>query len=115
MEQITNLFEGRVSKKSYQVAFLVLFVVGLLVGVLLKHEGMLRSLVSLLMMPFGFGLAARRWHDLGKSGWWSLVFLLPLINLLVMVYLLLADGTKGKNAYGVAPKNKEILDTLLNK
>jgi len=104
-----------VSKKSYQVAFVVLFVASIVVGMLFKRMGGVQSLVSLLMMPFGFGLAARRWHDLGKSGWWSLVFLLPLINLLVMVYLLLADGTKGKNAYGVAPKNKEILDTLLNK
>lgn len=115
MEQIAKLFEGRVSRKSYQLAFLVLFVFGIVVGIVLKHESGLRGLISLLMMPIGFGLASRRWHDIGKSGWWSLVFLIPLVNLVAMVYLLLVQGNKGKNAYGAAPKDKELLDTLLSK
>ena len=36
----------------------------------------------------------RRWHDLGKSGWFTLLMLIPLVNFLVLLYLLFASGVK---------------------
>jgi len=48
-------------------------------------------------------LIIRRWHDLGKSGWLSLLMLIPLLNLLVLIFLWVKKGTDGPNAYGDDP------------
>lgn len=42
----------------------------------------------------------RRLHDLNKSGWLCLIFLIPIINVIFGLYLMLAPGTKGENNYG---------------
>ena len=42
----------------------------------------------------------RRWHDLGKSGWWTLVLLVPIVGLLAFLYLLLAPGEEDSNEWG---------------
>lgn len=41
-------------------------------------------LTSLLIIT---SLCARRLHDIGKSGWWSLLVLVPIINTLMIFYL----------------------------
>ena len=48
-------------------------------------------------------LIIRRWHDLGKSGWFTLLLLIPLLNFLVMLYLWFVRGTAGPNTYGEDP------------
>jgi uncharacterized membrane protein YhaH (DUF805 family) len=50
-----------------------------------------------------FIFAIRRLNDLDKTGWLSILFIIPLINLLLGLYLLFAGGTKGSNSYGPAP------------
>lgn len=45
-----------------------------------------------------FGI--RRLHDLDKSGWWLLLALVPLVNLIFFLYILLARGTDGANRFG---------------
>ena len=35
-----------------------------------------------------FLLAVGRFHDIGLSGWWSLLFLVPIVNVVVWLYLL---------------------------
>lgn len=48
-------------------------------------------------------LDIRRLHDLDKSGWLVLIMLIPIINLLFIVYLLVAKGTTGPNRFGNDP------------
>ena len=45
----------------------------------------------------------RRFHDLGKSGWYVLTLIIPLIDIGVILYLLFAPGTAGANEYGDDP------------
>ncbi|MDO4700963.1 MAG: DUF805 domain-containing protein [Moraxella sp.] len=47
-----------------------------------------------------FALAIRRLNDINKSGWFSLLFLLPFANLALMLYLLFARGNDYVNDYG---------------
>ncbi len=49
-------------------------------------------------------LARRRLHDLNKSGWLSLLFIVPLINIILGLYLMFAPGTMGNNNYGSKPE-----------
>lgn len=55
-----------------------------------------------LMVPL-FAMAVRRFNDLDKSGWLSLLFFVPLVNFFVGLYLVFAPGTEGSNQYGPAP------------
>ena len=48
-------------------------------------------------------LVIRRWHDLGKSGWFTLLLLIPLVNLIVAIYLWVKKGDEGPNQYGDDP------------
>jgi uncharacterized membrane protein YhaH (DUF805 family) len=47
--------------------------------------------------------AKRRLNDLNRSGWWFLLFLIPLVNLLFAIYVLFFPGTDGDNNFGPAP------------
>ena len=65
---------------------------------------MLVTLVSVCIyaacVVFLWSLYIRRWHDLGKSGWYSLLALIPFVNLVVLIYLFVAKGDEGPNTYG---------------
>jgi len=47
--------------------------------------------------------AKRRLNDLDRSGWWFLLFIIPLVNLLLAIYLIFFPGTDGSNRFGPAP------------
>ena len=47
-----------------------------------------------------FILIIRRLHDLNKSGWMSLLLFIPLINLVVLVWLIFAQGCSRTNRFG---------------
>jgi uncharacterized membrane protein YhaH (DUF805 family) len=53
-------------------------------------------------------LTVRRLHDKGKSGWFLLILLAPLINICFMIVLLvwfIQDGDAHVNSYGDVPTN----------
>src|SRR5262249_42087296 len=47
-------------------------------------------------------LAAKRLHDLGKSGWVCLLLFIPLLGFIAVVFLLRASGDLFDNQYGPA-------------
>jgi len=52
-------------------------------------------------LVFGlFALTVRRLNDCNWSGWWSLLLLLPLVNVLFSIALWMVPGTDGANQYG---------------
>lgn len=55
---------------------------------------------------FGLAQGVKRLHDVDKSGWFILLGLIPLINIILGLYMLFADGTVGPNQYGPDPKNR---------
>ncbi|QGX39704.1 DUF805 domain-containing protein [Permianibacter aggregans] len=60
-------------------------------------------LVYLLMIVASVILMRRRLNDLDKSGWWILLALIPLVNIIFGLYVLFAPGTKASNSYGPMP------------
>ena len=48
----------------------------------------------------------KRLHDVDKSGWLIILLLIPIINFILGLYMLFADGTVGPNRYGNDPKNR---------
>jgi uncharacterized membrane protein YhaH (DUF805 family) len=52
--------------------------------------------------------AKRRLNDLNRSGWWFLLFLIPIVNLLMAIYLVFFPGSDGSNNFGPAPKANSL-------
>ncbi len=46
----------------------------------------------------------RRLHDVGKSGWFYLIILIPIIGFIGILILLCSDGDKEENKWGTNPK-----------
>jgi cell division protein FtsW len=46
---------------------------------------------------------ARRLHDIGKSGWWLLIYLIPLVGWLVLLFFAVQPSQSGSNEYGAEP------------
>ncbi len=52
----------------------------------------------------GFAVGVKRYHDRGKSGWWVLIVLVPVIGgLWYLIECGFLRGTIGPNAYGPDP------------
>ena len=61
------------------------------------------QVLQIVFMGFSYTLSIRRAHDFHKSGWWALLSLIPLVNL-IFVFI---PGTDGENRYGnKTPPNK---------
>ncbi len=61
------------------------------------------SIVSLATLAFivpSICAAIRRLHDIGKSGWWYLIALIPLIGGIWLLILLATDSEPRPNMYG---------------
>ena len=49
-------------------------------------------------------VSVRRLHDVGKSGWFYLIALIPFIGAIWLIVLLCSDGQKNNNKWGANPK-----------
>jgi len=52
--------------------------------------------------------AKRRLNDLNRSGWWFLLFLVPIVNLLIAIYMVFFPGSDGDNKFGPAPTSNSV-------
>ena len=59
---------------------------------------------SLAMLIPGLAVTVRRLHDVGKSGWFLFIALLPLIGSIWLLVLFCTDSKPGANEYGENPK-----------
>lgn len=107
-------FAGRIGRKTYWLttlaivaALLVVQVLAVVMASLSETMGMIGAILALvvcltLLVP-SFAVAAKRWHDLGKSGWWTLLMFVPIANLYALVMVGFIKGEDGANDYGPDP------------
>jgi uncharacterized membrane protein YhaH (DUF805 family) len=69
--------------------------------------GILTGIYALALLIPGIAVSVRRLHDTGRSGWWLLIVLVPLIGAIVLLIFMLIDSQPGQNAYGSSPKGVE--------
>ena len=67
--------------------------------------GILGLIFNLALLIPSFNIGVRRLHDTGKSAWWILIALIPLIGALVLLYFLVIPSQEGDNQYGPYPTN----------
>ncbi|MEW6982446.1 DUF805 domain-containing protein [Colwelliaceae bacterium 6471] len=98
-------FTGRARRKEYWMFILMYFVLGLVLAFIDAFLGgeMLTALFSLVLFIPSISIAARRLHDTGRSGWWQLIALIPLIGIIILIVFLVQDSHDA-NDYGESPK-----------
>lgn len=102
-------FNGRASRSEYWwfVLFMAIvnFAIGFVLGIFGSSEtgvSIITSIVGLAFLLPGLGLCVRRLHDTGHSGWWVLLSVIPLANILLIVWFC-QDSYHGMNQYGPEP------------
>ncbi len=66
--------------------------------------GLLYGVYALAVLLPGIAVAVRRLHDTGRSGWWYLIGLIPLIGAIVLIVFWVQDSQPGANQHGPNPK-----------
>ncbi|MDE5843775.1 MAG: DUF805 domain-containing protein [Muribaculaceae bacterium] len=99
-------FSGRASRSEYWWFCLFQFIVGAAVSIIFGNDNtgeIVSGLVSLAFLLPGLGLAVRRLHDLGKSGWWVLLVFIPIVGAIVLIVWYTKPSTPYPNEYGPVP------------
>ena len=129
--QTFTSFEGRIPRKTFWLAILVMIVISWILQFILfaifgtsmmpdatltpeEQMAQAENMMGAMMIPLvilmlitlwpSLAIYTKRWHDRNKSGWWSLIMLVPIIGgcwLLVECGFL--RGTEGPNNYGPDP------------
>lgn len=118
-------FEGRINRAKWWLGLLILvivqwiiwYIVAMTMGVDLMTAndpvqmeqtmttiGIPVGIISLIFLYPTLALYTKRWHDRGKSGWWTLIILIPIIGgIWALIELGILRGTVGPNQYGPDP------------
>jgi uncharacterized membrane protein YhaH (DUF805 family) len=100
-------FRGRVPRKVYWLygvlgPLLVSLMAQMMLGIVGMSDGRAEALTSVVLAWPCAAVTAKRCHDRDKSGWWTLLLLVPLAGL---VWTLVQNGTRrgtvGSNRFGV--------------
>jgi uncharacterized membrane protein YhaH (DUF805 family) len=70
-----------------------------------KGAGVVYCIYTLAILIPSLAVAARRLHDTGKSGWFLLIGLIPLIGAIWIFVLFCFEGEAAENKYGLNPKS----------
>ncbi|MCM1076513.1 MAG: DUF805 domain-containing protein [Bacteroides sp.] len=100
-------FTGRSSRSEFWWFMLFGIIVSCVVSILFAWsdtlEYIVNGLVSLFFILPSLGLAIRRMHDTGRSGWWILVNLVPLVGWIIYLYFAAQDSQPMTNKWGLVP------------
>jgi uncharacterized membrane protein YhaH (DUF805 family) len=108
-----TVFQGRARRSEFWFFFLfvmvgvfVLAIIDNLIGIASQSTGIgLFSVLFLLSMLLpSIAAQIRRLHDTGRSGWWSLVNVIPYVGSIILLVLLALPGEEGANKWGENPK-----------
>ena len=72
-------------------------------GGFVYNANMVANLWSLAHFLPGLALGIRRLHDTDRSGWWTLLVLIPLVGWIVLIVFAAQKGTAGANRFGGDP------------
>jgi len=81
-----------------------------MLGLTFKHSevslnyGWLQLLYCLSVAVPMLAVCVRRAHDIGKSGLWNIIALIPFVGAILLIFLYCADSQTGENKWGVNPK-----------
>jgi uncharacterized membrane protein YhaH (DUF805 family) len=102
-------FSGRAQRSAFWFWVLFCFLAGLVTaGIDYSIFGgesymPINSLFTLATIIPNLSVAARRLHDIDRTGWWQLLHFVPLIGTIVLIVWWASRGTPGPNRFGPNP------------
>ena len=98
-------FSGRARRQEYWmfILFYLIFYIVLTTADVMLGTMILSLIFTLALLIPSISIAARRLHDTGRSGWWQLIALIPLIGAIVLIVFMVQDS-HDENQYGPNPK-----------
>jgi uncharacterized membrane protein YhaH (DUF805 family) len=108
------VFDGRAHRQEFWhfmlFYFLIYFALSLFDHVIGAVEdqtgtGLFSGIYALAMLVPSLAVGARRLHDTGRSGWWQLLSLIPILGILILIFFFVQDSQSGDNQYGPNPKS----------
>ena len=110
MNNYANL-DGRASRSEYWwfvlfnfIVNIVTFVIDLTLGSMITYDmGYVGFIALLALLLPSISVSVRRLHDIGKSGWWILIGIIPIVNFIgifVILVFTLMEGEEQPNQYG---------------
>lgn len=102
------LFDGRAGRQEFWmfvlfnvIVSIVLSIIDGILGTGSGGFGLLGGIYSLAVLVPSLAIGCRRLHDVGQSGWFQLLALIPLVGALILIFAYyIKIGTPGDNAYG---------------
>ncbi|QXW25125.1 DUF805 domain-containing protein [Acinetobacter johnsonii] len=95
--------QGRARRQEYWF-FILFFMLGAIAAMILDYlfgtEILFYALYILGMALPQLGVTVRRLHDIGKSGWWYLICLIPIVGIILLIIWLVKEGDAHSNLYG---------------
>lgn len=113
-------FWGRARRKEYWMftlwnVVITLFLAALAaIGTEIGSDSFVSYIPMVLYLLYGlfilipsFTVSVRRLHDIGKSGWWILIGLIPVIGSIILLVWYCTEGQRCENEWGPDPKEGE--------
>jgi uncharacterized membrane protein YhaH (DUF805 family) len=104
-------FSGRSRRREYWLfqlligmCFVLFWVIGLSSPSNQDTALVLMGLLILVSLVPSLAVQVRRLHDIGKSGWWLFVGIVPIIGGIWLFALYVSEGDSGPNRYGDDPR-----------
>ncbi len=130
------MFHGRIDRKGFAKGFVVINIPVLIVTVfsavatnifhtnareIAFNNGIVVfwiSMATLILIGVYFlfywlalvGLAIRRFHDMGQPGWFSIVYFVSGVNLVVGIFQIVWPGENVQNEYGMPESPRKLKD-----
>lgn len=99
-------FKGRASRKEYWMFMLVYSIIYIPISILESIANMppvLSGIYYLFTFLPCLAVATRRLHDTGRSGWWNLIPLIPVIGAIIFIVFTCQGSQEKDNQYGAMP------------
>lgn len=106
-------FSGRARRKEYWMFVLFNAIISVALGFIdgimgtvseATEMGLLSGIYTLAVFLPGLAVTIRRLHDTDRSGWWSLIVLIPIIGAIALLVFMVLDSSPGRNRFGENPK-----------
>ena len=100
-------FSGRIDRQAFALAGILLYLVRLYPvyrmiaaddQATIDHWAQIFVVLFGILMISHLAITAKRFHDIGRSGWYAILFLIG--DIIVFLLLCMPQGTPGPNRYG---------------
>lgn len=75
--------------------------------------GWLVAVVLVLYLVATIRVNNARLHDFNSSGWWNILYFIPVINIFFFLQLVGLSGTSKENKYGLPPASTNFIQKIL--